>query len=121
MGPNVDIRSDVDGFFHYLINVLGHVYLLKQRSIARDMSQISPFALSLMTIPTDAGSSGFKSLCVYDVGWAGLTSGNRLGAYTVTQVNQSYDQVTPSFSRPHFFEYNELTGVAASPLYVPPP
>jgi len=121
MGPNVDIRLDVDGFFHYLINVLGHVYLLKQRSIARDMSEISPFALSLMTIPADAGSNQFKSFCVYDVGWASLTSGNRLGVYTVTQTNQSYDQVTPSFSRPHFFEYNELTGVAASPLYVPPP
>jgi len=121
MGPNIDIRKDVDGYYHYLINVTGKIYLLKQQSLARDAGQISPLSLSLMTIPVDAGATSFSSPMIYDVGWANLTSGNRLGAYTVIQTNQSFDQNNPWFARPHFFEYNKLMGVAAAPTYTAPP
>lgn len=60
---------------------------------------------TVYTVTPDSGATNFESYNAYVVPWAQLTSGKRLGYYTVQQSVTSWDLSHPNFSRPRFFEF----------------
>lgn len=108
-GPNVEIWYSANRNYNYLYRSGSTLTInaLAQRTMYRTASQVNAQSISTaFTAVADSGATGFGVQRLWDVPWAQLSSGNRLGVYGITHTaGNSFDVSHPLTARPRFFEY----------------
>jgi hypothetical protein len=108
-GSNVDIWYSSNRSYNYLYRsgTTLTISALAQRTMYRSASQVNPQSISTaFTAVADSGATGFAVQRLWDVPWAQLSSGNRLGVYGIAHTaGNAFDVSHPLTARPRFFEF----------------
>ena len=108
-GPNVEIWYSANRLYSYLYRSGSSltVNALAQRTMYRTAAQVNAQSISsAYTATADSGTTGFTMQRLWDVPWAQLSSGNRLGVFGISHTTgTALDVSNPLIARPRFFEY----------------